>query len=86
MRKREFGSTVIPVYKNQALKKYLSGYGFANLVCLQAGAAYFHTFHAATHDGADFVQIRIEAPLGGIQRMRAVITYLSGFSTYVAYS
>ena len=60
--------------------------GFADFISFEAGAADLHAFDPAFHNGADFVQVRIEASLGGIQSMAAMIAYLSGFSTDIAYS
>jgi len=65
---------------------FLFGNGFADFICLQAGAANLYALDSTFHNGADFVQVRIETTLGGIQRMAAIIANLGGFSTDIAYS
>jgi hypothetical protein len=61
-------------------------HGFADFIRFQTGAANLYTFDGTFNNGTNFVQVRIETSLGGIQSMTAMIAYLSGFSTDIAYS
>ena len=59
---------------------------FADLVCLEAGAAYFYPLDTARKQRADFVQVRIETTLGGIHSVAAVVANLGALSTNITYS
>ena len=59
---------------------------FADLIGFQAGTAEFYLLHSVLHFGPDLVQVRIEAALGGIHSMAAMVTYLGAFSADITYS
>lgn len=88
MRKRESGLTVIPdlFKKLRARKGILLGYDFTDFIGFEAGTAHFYAFDSIFHNRTNFMQIGVKATLGSIQGMRAMIAYLSGLSTDIAYS